>query len=223
MTLLITCYSAAQAHETLVHKIMNPRYSREILTENGEITREITDVRVKITCPLEAERFSSKCFMKSKGFVEYANNLIHGYKDNVTFEYDYNERLRKWGKNKISLFDKEVKIDQINYIIHKLQQEQNSRRALAITWIPPYDNDHDDVPCLQYVQFLIRDGKLDMFVLFRSEDILSAFGQNVYGLTSLQKYIANALQIPIGNYYHYIVSAHIYYIRDSHELGKFEE
>jgi len=222
MTLIITCYSAAQAQETLIKNIINPNYCRIIETENGELTKEITDVRVKITSPLTSERFSSKCFMKVKGFVEYAKNLINGYDPNIKFEYDYNERIRHWGKNKISLYDEEIEVDQIKYIIDKLRYEPNSRRAISVTWIPPYDENHDDVPCLQYIQCLIRDGKLDMYTLFRSEDILSAFGQNVYGLTELQKYIADALELPVGDYYHYIISAHIYYIRDAHELSKFK-
>jgi thymidylate synthase len=220
MTLLITCHSPAQAHETLISNIMNPSIGKDIITENGELTKEIIDVRVKITSPL-TQRFSSKCFMKQKGFDEYSKCLIHGYNNKIIFEYDYNERLRKWGKNKISLFEGEVSVDQIKYIIHKLQSQINSRRAIAVTWIPPYDETHEDVPCLQYIQCIIRDNKLHMFVLFRSEDILSAFGQNVYGLTELQKFIADALEIPVGDYYHYIISAHVYYIRDAHELSKF--
>lgn len=220
MTLLLTCVSPAQAHETLIHKIMTSPHSRVIETESGELTREIIDVRVKITSPM-TDRFSSKCFMKKKGFIEYAKCLIYGYDEKVMFEYDYNERLRKWGKNKISLYEEEISIDQIKYIINKLKTQMNSRRAIAITWIPPYDETVDDVPCLQYIQFIVRDNKLHMFVLFRSEDILSAFGQNVYGLTELQKYVAGILELPIGDYYHYIVSAHIYHIRDAYELSKF--
>lgn len=222
MTLLITCQTPKEAHEILITKIMNPCYGEIIKTENGEMTREVIDVRVKIIDPSNNDgRYSDRCFMKSKGFVEYARNLIYGYNEKIDFEYDYNERLRKWGRKKISLFEEEISIDQIKYIIHKLNLERNSRRSIAVTWIPPYDEFTNDVPCLQYIQCMIRDGKLHMFVLFRSEDVLSAFGQNVYGLTELQKYIANILEVPVGEYYHYIVSAHIYYIRDAHELSKF--
>jgi len=221
MTLIITCYSVEQAHETLIKEIMNSNNGYDIETESGEITKEITDVRIKITSPLKSTRISPKCFMKIKGFLEYAKNLIHGYKSSIVFEYDYHERLREWGRDKISLIGKNVSVDQIDYIIRKLKSQKNSRRAVAITWIPPYDEEHEDVPCLQYIQCLIRNEKLDMFVLFRSEDILSAFGQNVYGLTEMQKYIAESIGVTPGDYHHYIISAHIYHIRDSHELSKF--
>jgi thymidylate synthase len=198
------------------------KHGVNILTESGEQTKEITDVRIKITSPLEeSERISPKCFMGIKGFKEYAKNLIYGYSDSVVFEYDYHERLRKWGRDKISLYNAPVSIDQIDYIINKLKDQKNSRRALAVTWMPCYDENKDDVPCLQLVQCLVRNGKLDMYIVFRSEDILSAYGQNVYGLTEMQKYIADAIGVPVGDYYHYVISAHIYHIRDAHELDRF--
>ena len=219
MTFIITKSSIADAHETLIQHIM--KHGTEILTESNEKTKEITDVRIKVTSPMISPRISPKCFMKIKGFTEYAKNLIYGYRDTVIFEYDYHERLRKWGDHKISLYDTDVSIDQIKYIINKLQSQITSRRALAVTWIPCYDDEKDDVPCLQFVQCLIRNKKLDMYVVFRSEDILSAFGQNIYGLTEMQKYIADALELPVGDYHHYIISAHIYHTRDAHELSRF--
>jgi len=219
MTFTITCCSVAGSHEILVNHIM--KHGIDILTESNEQTKEITDVKVKIVSPHESTRISSKCFMGIMGFTEYAKNLIYGYKASVVFEYNYNERLRKWGENTIQLYNTDVSIDQIKYIIDKLESQTNSRRALAVTWIPAYDENADDVPCLQFIQCLIRNGQLDMFVLFRSEDILSAYGQNAYGLTEMQKYIADTLGIPTGDYHHYIVSAHIYHIRDSYELDKF--
>ena len=220
MTFITTCHSVAASHETLISHIM--KHGTNILTESGEMTKEVTDVRMKITSPLNSARISPKCFMGIKGFTEYAKNLIYGYKDSVVFEYDYHERLRKWGSKKISLYDTDVSIDQIKYIINKLQSQKNSRRALAVTWIPCYDEEKDDVPCLQFIQCLVRNGKLDMYVVFRSEDILSAYGQNIYGLTEMQKYIADAIEVPVGDYHHYIISAHIYNIRDAHELSRFE-
>ena len=123
MTFIITCNSIAASHEILINHIM--KHGTDILTESGEATKEITDVRIKIISPLDSTRISPKCFMGIKGFTEYAKNLIYGYKSSVVFEYDYHERLRKWGNKKISLYDTnmliDVSTDQIEYIINKLQ------------------------------------------------------------------------------------------------------
>jgi thymidylate synthase len=114
-------------------------------------------------------------------------------------------------------------INQIESIIYKLNRKPNSRRAQAITWMPRIDINSDNPPCLQRIQCLIRDGKLHMDVNFRSNDCLSAFGQNAYALTFLQKMIADELGVPVGRYTHYITSAHIYFERDAEELKRLKE
>jgi thymidylate synthase len=225
MTLLITHNSIGKSHEDIVHRIAS--LGTVIETEDGELTKEITDVRIKITNPMDEPRISPHCFMGKKGFDEYTKNLIYG--SDKKFVYDYHERLFRWGSfldemesDKIGERENQlIQLNQIDYIIAKLTIFKNSRRAIAVTWIPPLDVFRKDVPCLQLVQCIVRNSKLDMYIVFRSEDMLSAFGQNAYALTSLQKYIADKLAIPVGTYYHYIISAHIYHKRDAHELSKF--
>jgi thymidylate synthase len=60
-----------------------------------------------------------------------------------------------------------------------------------------------------------------MKVVFRSNDILTAFGANVYGLTDLQKYIADSIGLPVGKYTHIALVPHIYNKRDAPYLETF--
>ncbi|MDD1723968.1 MAG: hypothetical protein LUQ07_02430, partial [Methanospirillum sp.] len=86
---------------------------------------------------------------------------------------------------------------------------------------------------LQIVQGLIdRNHTLNLVCLFRSNDMLSAWGQNAYGLAHLQKYICtriNELQssdkprISSGWLETVSVSAHMYFHRDQLELNLFLE
>lgn len=118
----------------------------------------------------------------------------------------------------------DVHVDQIDYIARKLAAAPNSRRAVAITWNPPVvDENLDDCPpCLQLVQCLLRDGKLQMKVVFRSNDILSAAGSNMYALVRLQKMIADRLGVPCGRYTHIaLVPPHVYYRRDLNDIEPF--
>jgi thymidylate synthase len=234
MTLHITKNTIGEAHEKVVSFI---RKQGEIIqTEDKEWTKEILDIKIKISNPFDEPRISECCFMGKMGFDEYANNIVYGYKKHVNFIYDYHSRLFDWGggtqddgvitftgKTPQDIHYAKKITDQIEYIINKLKEDITSRRALATTWIPPIDENRDDVPCLQLVQFLIRNNKLEMFVIFRSEDMLSGFGQNAYGLTMLQKYVASKLSVQIGSYHHYVISGHIYHIRDSHELDMFPD
>jgi len=116
---------------------------------------------------------------------------------------------------------RDVHIDQIDYIVRKLTAAKNSRRAIAVTWNPAVDENLDDCPCLQIVQCLIRDGKLQMKAVFRSNDILSAAGANIYALVHLQKTIAGRLGIPCGRYTHIALVPHIYYLRDINDIEPF--
>jgi len=234
MSVQIITNTIGEAHERVVDFI---RKRGEIIqTEDKEWTTEAIDVKIRVANPFDEPRISKYCFMGKRGFEEYANNIVYGYSKHIGFIYDYHTRLFDWGggsqddgmvtytgKTPQDTFYIKGKTDQVEYIIDKLKSDITSRRALATTWIPPLDEKRKDVPCLQLVQFLVRNNKLEMFVVFRSEDMLSGFGQNAYGLTMLQKYIAKELDISIGSYHHYVISGHIYHIRDSHELSMFPE
>ena len=125
------------------------------------------------------------------------------------------------GASGLSADGQPVHIDQIAYIVDKLRSSPNTRRAIAITWNPVIDEKLDDCPCLQLVQCTVRDGKLAMRVIFRSNDMLTAAGANMYALVQLQKSIADKLGVPCGTYTHISLVPHIYYIRDAHDIEPF--
>ena len=124
-------------------------------------------------------------------------------------------------------------IDQIQKsIIDRLIESPNSRRAIAITWFPVFDISREDPPCLQFVQCLIdKNQHLNLICLFRSNDMLSAWGQNAYGLAHMQKYILDGINegrakkgqdLLIQGWLETIsISAHMYVRRDQLELMKF--
>jgi thymidylate synthase len=160
----------------------------------------------------KASRFQQR-FMK-----EYARALLEG--SEAVFEYDYHGRLFKWGE-RLSAGGAALCIDQIDYIVRKLRDSPESRRAVAITWNPFIDEELKECPCLQLVQCLIRENKLQMKVVFRSNDILTASGANMFALAHLQKSVADRLKLPCGSYTHVALVPHIYYIRDVDDIPPF--
>ena len=88
-----------------------------------------------------------------------------------------------WGE-RLSVDGVPVHVDQIEYIPEKLRTSSVNRRAIAITWNPVIDEQLDDCPCLQLVQCTLRDGRLAMKVIFRSNDMLTATGANVSALST---------------------------------------
>ena len=100
---------------------------------------------------------------------------------------------------------------QIDYVINKLKTKTDTRHAA----ISIYDaKEHyaykHDTPCTYAVQFTILNGRLDMAVVMRSNDLWYGFCNDQYCFSMLQKMIADELKIEIGTYYHFAHNMHLY-------------
>lgn len=194
----------ATAHQNVVKHILEKGTIRE--TEDDESTIETDTLGISVTDPLGGSMVCPMSPQKQLFVSQYSENLIHG--SDSEFVYDYYSRLRKGN-------------DQIQYIIDNLKRSPQSRRSVAITWKPDIDQHEKDVPCLQLVYCEIRNGKLCGKVVFRSNDMLSALGANMYGIVMLLKYIADEIGVELGEYTHISLNPHIYYKRDRSELVAF--
>lgn len=128
---------------------------------------------------------------------KYRMEMLYGIEDfeveRGNWEYTYHERMA----------------EQIPFIIRELRRDTYSRRAV-IDVRRTSDIFLSDPPCLQHIQFMIRDGKLNMIVLFRSNDACKATFMNAYALTCLQGEIAAELGVDVGSYTHIANSFHAY-------------
>jgi thymidylate synthase len=206
----------ARAHELAVQTVLEKGWVLE--TEDGEGTVECDEIGIRVDDPFTLPMASPRSRFQQRFLEKYAHDLIHGTQ--AEFEYDYHGRLFDWGEG-LSIGGREVHADQVDYIIRKLSAQPASRRGIAITWIPPVDESLDDCPCLQLVQCMVRGGSLRMKVVFRSNDMLSAAGPNMFALVHLEKHIADALGLPCGPYTHISLVPHIYYKRDMTDLQAF--
>lgn len=127
--------------------------------------------------------------------------------------YTYHKRLFEYEIDKVS-------IRQIDYIVDKLSKNYYSRRAQAITWNPKLDMLTDDPPCLQRIWCRLvekeEDFLLEMNTHWRSRDAYKAAFMNIFALTDLARYIAEAIQkkinnkVSVGRYVDISDSFHIY-------------
>lgn len=67
-----------------------------------------------------------------------------------------------------------------------------------------------DVNCTIALQFLLRNGKLDMITTMRSNDIHLGLPYDVFNFTCMQIQMAMELGVEIGTYYHNAASLHMY-------------
>ena len=100
---------------------------------------------------------------------------------------------------------------QIDYVINKLKTKTDTRHAtISIYDAKEHHAYEHDTPCTYAVQFTILNGRLDMAVVMRSNDLWYGFCNDQYCFSMLQKMIADELKIEIGTYYHFAHNMHLY-------------
>lgn len=177
------------------------REGQEISDERGTRIRELLSLQVVVEDPYQ-EMIPDEYSWNEERLKEYANQLQCS--DNPGFEYTYGERLRSW-----SLPDT-TPLDQIEMVIKRLKESPATRRATAVTWIPPIDSVRDEVPCMIVDDFKMRDGRLHLAIFFRSHDFAGAYPANLYGLARLLEYVARETDAQPGSISTTSASAHIY-------------
>ena len=147
--------------------------------------------------PMEEPRISRLFPGGPRDLEKYRLEMLYGIEDfeveRGNWEYTYHDRIG-W---------------QIKSVIRELRRDPYSRRAV-IEVRRTSDAYLDDPPCLQNIQFMIRDGRLNMIAIFRSNDACKATFMNAYALTCLQEMIAGELGVGIGSYTHIANSFHAY-------------
>ena len=100
---------------------------------------------------------------------------------------------------------------QLDYVVAKLKDNPNTRHAaLTIYDCKEFEQYRNDTPCTYAVQFTILDNKLNMSVYMRSNDIWYGFCNDQYQFSSLQKLVAERVEIKVGWYYHHAHNLHLY-------------
>ncbi|AUB54693.1 MULTISPECIES: thymidylate synthase [Methanobacterium] len=197
MAILIKTSTIKNGWETLVKRVMQK--GAEIKDERGSLTLELRNTVVTMNRPLDLE-IPPGYFWSGEKLEIYAEQFLSD--DKQGFVYTYGNRLRKHFEG----------IDQIGEAIRRLKNCKESRRAISVTWDPPIDTKHEEVPCMILVDFKIRDGKLHTTGLWRSHDIYGAWFPNAVGLTHLSKYVAGEVGVDVGTLTIHSISAHIYQV-----------
>jgi thymidylate synthase len=133
-----------------------------------------------------------------KSFISNYNQYSD---DNLTLNGAYGYRLFKSGN-----------IDQVDQVIKILKDDPNTRRAVLSIYSPSdlFNLESKDIPCNTSIYLKIRNGKLDMTVLNRSNDLFLGVPYNVLVFNAILKFIAFKLDIDVGRQLHFTDSLHLY-------------
>lgn len=127
----------------------------------------------------------------------------------------YNSKMRSYLNQETGNFDgayglRIAKNKQLEYCYKQLLADKDSRQAVIT--INDYTDRREslDKPCTISLQFLMRNGKLDMVVNMRSNDLLWGFCLDVPAFCFLQQVMAYWLGVEVGYYIHQPASFHYY-------------
>lgn len=99
--------------------------------------------------------------------------------------------------------------DQWEYVKNLIRKDHNTRQA--VIHIKDASNaPTKDTPCTVYLQFFLRNNRLNLSVHMRSNDIWMGVPYDMFSFCFLQMKMAMELGVEIGEYTHYAGSLHLY-------------
>jgi thymidylate synthase (methanogen type) len=198
------------------------------IKDDGDKIKEILGVHIFLDHPQNSLLFSVSSANQYLSLIQNGALNISGYslKDlalyeyvnswnnqeliiNPDFIYTYPERLFNMHTYDDSLFEDNW-INQYEVIIDRLKNYDGSNRAVAVLYNAGLDKDQQHIPCLNFLQAIIRNGSLTLFCMFRSNDIFNAWPSNMMLLTHLGLMLADALDVEFEGIDYHCSSAHYY-------------
>ena len=101
-------------------------------------------------------------------------------------------------------------MDQVDYVLYLLQNDQSSRRIMTNIFNHADLKDMALEPCVYGTQWIVKEGKLHLILNQRSQDMLAANGWNTMQYAALQCMFAQVAGLEVGTLTHNIGDCHIY-------------
>ncbi len=99
---------------------------------------------------------------------------------------------------------------QIEFLISHLNENMPLPEAQISIWDKNIDQDQVIQPCTQIIWARIKHGKVECHVHTNSSDAYKKLLMNMLEFISLHHYIAERAGKPVGKYYHFLDSCHVY-------------
>jgi len=121
----------------------------------------------------------------------------------------YGPRLRDWKG-----------VNQISNVIGTLKKPDSRQAVIQLFDALDLKEKHKDVPCTCTLQFMLRQGRLQLFANMRSNDIHWGLPHDVFCFTMLQEIVARSISAELGAYKHAVGSLHLY-VKDAPPAKRF--
>ena len=100
---------------------------------------------------------------------------------------------------------------QLDKVVAMLKNNPNTRQAAISIYDGKEISSYKyDTPCTYAIQFTVLNGKLNMCVTMRSNDLWFGFCIDQYCFSKLQELVSERTGYEIGTYYHFAHNLHLY-------------
>lgn len=160
----------------------------------------------------EARPFNWKYFMGEMAWYLTRDNNI----EFISKFSNFWTGIADAGGNINSNYGKILYGDQLQWVLNSLKRDHNTRQAIAFVNQPKYQYEgNKDFVCTMYLNFWIRDNKLNMKVQMRSNDIFYGLSYDAPFFAFLQQTMWHWLRetyptLELGTYYHCADNIHYY-------------
>ena len=178
---------------------------KDFVDKDGRTCRELLNVVVvikdagDITKPIEMINSFRKWVYPS---LEELESVMLSKKEIPGYYYNYG--ARNFNFNGINQMD--------DYIVPLLKKDKSTRRATIVFYDPSRDSSmhKKDIPGMICINFNVRDNKLNVTAVVRSNDLFFGWPANIYQTFVLQNYLAKKIGCKIGAITTMSISAHIF-------------
>ena len=155
---------------------------KEIVQKEIALALNVEDV--------ENDALISKAFFcGERDLQNYLFEFLYGSRNFCVKAYESGKAPNFWPYTYPQRFE-----DQIDWLLDTLIFDKESRRVVLTVRDKDVDMNIDDPACLQLMQFKLRNNKLYMTAIMRSNDATQASGMNMFGFIHFQKMIAEKLK-----------------------------
>jgi len=194
------------------------KFGHGITVRDNQDTKEISPLVVNIEQPRErclvnsarknntfAAIAETMWVLAGRNDVDWLENYLPRAKDfsddGETWRAGYGKRLRDWNG-----------VDQVHEVFKILKKDPSSRRAVMVIFDPDRDYaESKDIPCNNWLHFMIRGGKLNLDVAVRSNDVIWGFSAiNTHEWSVLLEVMAHWLNVEVGRLTFFTSSMHLY-------------
>lgn len=180
---------------------------KDFTDENNRVCREILNLVIKVENPEKDITRAVEILNSFKKWVyppiDEIAEVIMSRKLSPTYSFSYGPRLFNFN-NAINQID--------DFLIPLLKKNNFSRRGIVTLWNPTEDSKSykREIPALISLDFKMRNKKLNVTAIVRSNDLFFGWPANFYQIFVLQEYVAKELNCKTGSLTTFSNSAHIF-------------